>query len=464
MSVRAQSRYPAGHVLYRRLKRSYPRIVRGEGCWLYDENGKRYLDACGGALVNNLGHGNVELAKAVGEQAGRLAYVNGTAFTHDAVEELAAELTTLSPGRLDKTLFLCNGSDAVEASLKIARQFWAESGRPEKRKIVSLSPSYHGGSLLALSASARPHYKAVFRDWLVDVRTVPASYPYRCDCGGESDDCPICNGDALEEALLQEGPESVAAFIAEPVGGSSTGASVPRPGYWKTVRDICDRHEVLWIADEVLVGAGRTGTWSALEPYGAVPDFHIFGKGITGGYAPLSAMMTSRKITDVLARGSGAPLHNQTFSQFPVSCAAGLATLRYIEVHGLIERARLMGEVLHERLRELLAHPQVGDVRGRGLLAGIELVEDKTTRKPFDRRVQMVETFTETAQEAGLVVWPNSGHADGTNGDLVMIGPPFIITEEEISEAIRLLRIALDATMKTIKDRLNHWQSTKEGP
>jgi adenosylmethionine-8-amino-7-oxononanoate aminotransferase len=448
MPVSAECRYPASHVLYRRLQRSYPRIVRGEGCWLYDDKGKRYLDASSGSLVTSLGHGNRELARAVGDQAARVAYVNGTAFTHDSVEELAAELAGLSAEGLDKTLFLCNGSDAVEAALKIARQFWAESGRPEKRKIVALAPSYHGSTLLALSASARPHYKAVFRDWLVDVRTVPAPYPYRCRCRGEKEDCPACSGSVLEDALLQEGPETVAAFIAEPVGGSSTGASVPRPGYWKTVRDICDRHEVLYIADEVLVGAGRTGTWSALEPYGVAPDFQIFGKGITGGYAPLSAMVTSCRVLDVLARGSGAPLHNQTFSQFPVSCAAGLAAVRHMKAKGLIGRSARMGEVLHDRLRELSDHPHVGDVRGRGLLAGIEFVEDKTSRKPFDRRLRMAETFMEAAQAAGLVVWPNS------DGDLVLIGPPFIITEEEISELVRLFRIALDTTTKTIKDRI----------
>ena len=428
--------------------------MRGEGCWLYDDHGKRYLDACSGALVNSLGHGNLDLARAVGEQAARVAYVNGTAFTHDSVEELADELAGLSCEGLDKTLFLCSGSDAVEASLKIARQFWAESGMPEKRKIVALAPSYHGSTLLALSASARPKDKAVFRDWLVDIRTVPASYPYRCPCRGEEKDCPVCSGSVLEDALLQEGPETVAGFIAEPIGGASTGASVPRPGYWKTVRDICDRHQVLYIADEVLTGAGRTGTWSALEPYRVVPDFQIFGKGLTGGYAPLSAVATSRRVVDVLAEGSAAPLHNQTFSQFPVSCAAGLAAIRHMKAHGLIERAGHMGAVLHERLRGLLDHPHVGDVRGRGLLAGIEFVEDKTWRKPFDRRLRMVETFTEAAQEAGLVVWPSSGQADGTNGDLVLVGPPFIITEEEIAEAVRLFRVALDVTMRTIEDRI----------
>lgn len=445
--------YPSGHVLYRRLQKRYPRIVRGEGCWLEDAGGRRYLDACSGALVTNLGHGNAEVARAVGEQAARLAYVNGTAFTHDAVEELAAEVAALSAQGLDRTLFLCNGGDAVEAALKIARQFWAESGRPEKRRIVALSPSYHGNTLLALSASARPGYRDLLRDWLVEVERAPAPYAYRCSCRGEAEECPACSGAAVEEALLRAGPGSVAAFIAEPVGGISTGASVPRPGYWRKVREICDRHEVLFVADEVLAGAGRTGTWSALEPYGVAPDFQIFGKGIAGGYAPLSALVTSRRILDVLAAGSGAPLHNQTFSQFPVSCAAGLATLRELKAHGLIARSASMGAVLLRRLAELLDHPHVGDVRGRGLLAGIEFVEDKASRRPFDRSLRMAETLAEAAQDAGLVVWPHGGQADGQGGDLVLIGPPFIIAEDEISELVARLRKALDRTIAAIRDR-----------
>ncbi len=456
------NRYPAGNVLYRRLAKGFPRIVRGEGCWLYDDTGKRYLDASSGALVANLGHGNADLARAIGEQAARLGYVNGVAFTHDAVEELASELNVLTADGLDKFLFCCNGGDAVEAALKIARQFWAESGRPEKRKIVSLFPSYHGNTLLALSASGRPGYRKHFKDWLVPVCTVPAPYAYRCSCRGEREDCPACSGTALEDLLLQEGPETVAAFIAEPVGGASTGASVPRAGYWKKIREICDRYEILFIADEVLVGAGRTGTWSALEPYAVVPDFQIFGKGIAAGYAPLSAMVTSRRILDVLAQGSGAPLHNQTFSQFPISCAAGLATVRQIKAEGLIERSARMGEILQRQLGELLDHPNVGDVRGRGLLVGVEFVEDKATRAPFDPSARMAEVFTQAAQAAGLVVWPNSGFTEQEDGDLVLIGPPFIITETEISQLVELFRAALETAIETISNRMGRQGAIEE--
>ncbi len=431
------------HVFYRKLGRRYPRIVRGEGCRLYDDAGRQYLDGVGGAFVANLGHGVQAVADALTSQARTLAYVNGTAFTHQPAEAFAAEVAGLCPGDLDQVYPLGSGSEAVEAALKLARQSWAESGRPGKHRVVSLSPAYHGNTLLALSASARAHYATFFRDWLVDVVRAPAPYAYRCECRGRPPYCPACSGDAVEAAILEAGPDRVAAFIGEPVGGSSTGASVPQPGYWRRVREICDRYQVLWIADEVLTGAGRTGTWSALEPYGTVPDLLTLGKGIAGGYVPLSALVAPRRIVEVLARGSGALLHAQTFSHHPVLCAAGLATLRYLREQRLIERCRRMGEVLHRRLEPLRELPLVGDVRGRGLLAGIEFVADPATREPLPRAAAFAETFTEAALEAGLVVWPNVGHADGARGDLALLAPPFVVTDEEIDEMVTLFARAL---------------------
>jgi adenosylmethionine-8-amino-7-oxononanoate aminotransferase len=431
------------HVFYRKLTRRYPRIVRGEGCYLFDDSGRRYLDACGGAFTVNVGHGVAEIAAAMGEQARTLGYVNGTAFTQGPVEELAAEIARLSPGDLELVYPLGSGSEAVEAALKLARQYWVESGRREKNKIVALAPSYHGNTLLALSASARPHYSALFGDWLVEVVRVRAPDGYRCECRGRPPYCATCSGAAVEEAIAEAGPDSVAAFIAEPVGGSSTGATVPPPGYWERLRQLCDRHRILLIADEVLTGAGRTGTWSALEPSGVVPDIMTLGKGIAGGYAPLSAVVTGRAIADVLARGSGGLAHAQTFSHHPVLCSAGVATLRYLREHRLVERSAQMGRVLHQRLASLRQLPLVGDVRGRGLLAGIEFVADPETREPLPRSAVFAETFTQAALDAGLVVWPNIGHADGRNGDLVMLAPPFVVTEDQIDEIVELFDRAL---------------------
>jgi adenosylmethionine-8-amino-7-oxononanoate aminotransferase len=443
-------RYPAGHVFYRRLGRAYPRIVRGEGCWLIDADGKRYLDAVGGAFVATLGHSHPDIAAALERQAREFGYVSATAFTHEPVEALATELAATLPGDLDKLYFLSSGSEAVEAALKLARQYWVERGRSAKHRIIALAPSYHGNTLLALSASAREHYQAPYRDWLVDVHHIAAPYPYRCPCRGEDARCPVCSGAALEAAIDELGAERVAAFIAEPVGGSSTGASTPRPDYFSRIREICDRHQVLFIADEILVGAGRTGTWWAIEQYGAVPDLMTIGKGIAAGYAPLSAVAAPQRIVDVIARGSGDFLHAQTFSHHPVACAVGLAAVRALKAHGLVERCAALAPVLARRLATLTDLPHVGDVRGRGLLAGVEFVEDKATRAPFPRAARFAETFVEAAQVAGLVVWPNVGHADGEAGDLAMLAPPFIISEREIDELVTRFRQALEATLRTV--------------
>lgn len=444
----APHRYPESAVFYRVLDRELPMIVRGEGVWLYDSQGRAYLDACGGAYVANLGHGVSVVAEAVAEQIKRVAYVNGTAFTNEPVEALAAELRTLSPRGLDYAYFLSSGSEAVEAALKLARQHHVEAGRPSRHKIIARTPGYHGNTLLALSASAREHYKKMYGPWLVPVRMIAAPYPYRL-----APDDPAMTGDALEQAILEEGPDTVAAFIAEPVGGSSTGGSVPPPGYWRRVREICDRYGVLLIADEVLTGAGRTGRWAAVEHFDVVPDIMTMGKGLSGGYVPLSAVITSERVIAPIAKGSGAFKHAQTFSHTPAICAAGLAAVRHIKAHGLVERSARMGEVLHERLRSLLDLPAVGDVRGLGLLGGVELVADKASREPFGRELKVAETLVAEAQAGGLVLWSNVGHADGVRGDLVMVAPPFIITEAEIDELVARLRVAIERTLERTPGR-----------
>ncbi len=437
-------RYPESDVFYRDLTRTFPRIERGEGVYLFDTDGKRYLDACGGAYVANLGHGVREIAQAIGEQAARVSYVNGTAFTAGPVEEMATALASRMPaGDAWKAYFLCSGSEAVEAALKLARQYWVLRGKGSKDTIVARTPGYHGNTLLALSASARGHYKKLYQAWLADVVMIPAPYAYRCGCGGEGP-CEVCDGNALEKAILERGPERVAAFIAEPIGGSSTGASVPRPGYHARVRAICDEHDVLYIADEVLTGAGRTGKWLAMEHSGVVPDIVTMGKGISGGYAPLSAVLAPRRITDVIAAGGGALKHAQTFSHFALGCAAGVAAVRYIEEHALVERAEAMGKVLHAELSSLRELPAVGDVRGLGMLAGIELVADRETKRPFPRAQRVAERLVETAQSLGLVLWSNIGHADGESGDLVTVAPAFVITEAQIREMVTTLREAIE--------------------
>lgn len=442
-------RYPETAVFYRKLTRTYPRAVRGEGCYLYDDTGKRYLDGSGGAYVANLGHGVREIADRVADQVRHVAYVSGAAFTNPAAEDLAAALVPLMPGDLDKFYFLNSGSDANEAALKLARQYWVEVGKPAKHRIIALTPAYHGNTLLALSVSAREHYRSLFREWLIPVIQMPASYPYRCGCGG-APACPRCTGRLLEETVAREGADSIAALIGETVGGSSTGASVPRDEYWRTIREICTRHDILWIADEVLCGAGRTGTWTAVEQYGAVPDILVMGKGISGGYAPLSAVAAPERLLDPIARGSGALVHAQTFSHTPIACAAGLAAVQHILAHDLITRCREVGAVFQAKLGALRGLPGVGDVRGRGLLAGVELVADPATRAPFPRSLKFAERLTDAALDLGLVVWPNVGHADGQNGDLVCLAPPFIISEAELDELVDRLAAAVERTVAAV--------------
>jgi len=441
----------ASHVFYRKLHRALPRIVRGEGVWLYDDRGKRYLDGSGGAMVVNAGHGVPEIADAVGAQAKALAYVNGTIFTNGPVEALADLLAAKTPPGIDRAYFLSSGSEAVEAALKLARQYHVERGESSRRAIIARTPGYHGNTMLALSASAREHYKKFYGPWLLDVVMIGAPYPYRSGPLGAIS--PEMTGDALESAIQKAGPESVAAFIAEPIGGSSTGASVPPPEYYGRIREICDRHGVLFIADEVLTGAGRTGKFFALEHFrmpdgsAVVPDIITMGKGLNGGYAPLSAMLTKSTIVETIAQGSGNFQHAQTYSHNPLGAAAALATMRYLDKHRLVERARTMGAVLQTKLRDaVLQGPGadiVGDVRGIGMLAAVEFVADLQTKRAFPRANKVAEMLVDKALERGLVVWPNVGHADGVDGDLAMIAPPFTISEDEIDTLASSLSSAI---------------------
>ncbi|HVT59382.1 MAG TPA: aspartate aminotransferase family protein [Thermoanaerobaculia bacterium] len=431
-------RYPDSPLWYRRLDRAFPQAVRGEGVWVVAEDGRRYLDAVGGALAVNVGHGVDEIAGAVAAQLRELAYVNGTQFTNRAAEELARELAEVLPEPLRYSYFLASGSEAVEAAVKLARQYWVERGRGEKWKVISRRPSYHGNTLAALSLSGREHYRRVYEPLLTDFPRIAAPDPYR------HPGCAACTGAALGEELARQGAETVAAFIAEPIGGSSAGAVVPSAEYYRQVAALCRQNDVLFIADEVLTGCGRTGRWFAFQHFDLVPDILVLGKGLSGGYAPLSAVVAQRHVVDAVARGSGAFNHAQTYSHTPVIAAAGAATLRYLKAHRLVERCAAMSPRLFAALERLRDHPAVGDVRGIGLLAAVELVRDPATREPFPRAWHCAERLVEHAFELGLILWPNVGHVDGVNGDLVMVAPPFTIAGDEIEEIARRLGQALE--------------------
>jgi len=431
-------RYPDSYVFYRKLNRTFPKAVSAKGIYIIDESGKKYLDASGGAVVVNLGHSVKEVAEAVAAQIEQLGYINGTQFTTEPVEQLSAELAEILPGSLKYSYFLASGSEANEAAVKLARQYWFERGYKNKWKIISRNPSYHGNTLTALSLSGREHYRAVFGPLLTAFPRIPAPDSYR------HPGCKACTGEVLEEQILREGPDNVAAFIVEPIVGSSAGAMVPTPEYYIRVREICRKYDVLIIADEVMAGMGRTGKWFSFQHYDFIPDILTLGKGINAGMVPLSAVVAKKELVDVFANGSGYFNHAQTYSHAPVICAAGVATLRYLKQNKLVERCAQMEAPFFSKLNELKKYPVVGDIRGKGLMAAIEFVKDRETKEPFPRSDKFVEHFTDLAFQNGLVVWANVGHVDGTNGDLVMLAPPFTVTEEELDELISLFKKTLE--------------------
>ena len=425
-------------MFYRHLKRRLPRIASGRGACLFDEQGKRYLDAAGGAMVVNSGHGNVEFAAAVADQIREIAYVNGMQFTNAAAESLAEELAEILPGALKYSYFLAGGAEAIEAAVKLARQFCYVRGATAKWKIISRHPSYHGSTLTALSLSGREHYRRMYEPLLTDFPYIRAPDSYR------HPGCPACTGEVLEEEILKQGPETVAVFLAEPIIGASAGAMVPDPEYYQRVGEICQKYDVLFIADEIAAGMGRTGKWFSFQHYDMVPDIVVLGKGLSGGLVPLSAIIANSKIRDCIANSNGAFKHAQTFSHTPVICTAGLVNLRYIKRNQLVERSAGMEKFFFEQLSRLMGYDTVGDIRGKGLFAGIEFVKDRATKEPFPRESRFAERLVERSFENGLILWPNVGHVDGQSGDLVMVAPPFTVSEEEISEMVSLLEISLE--------------------
>ena len=443
--------HPHGHVLYRKLRQQYPCMVRGEGIYLFDENGKRYIDASGGAIVANLGHGNKIIAEAMARQAAEsVGYVSGMQFTHRAVEDLAAALCAVAPAGMNKAFFLSGGSEATEAAMKLARQYWVAKGMATKYKVISRMPSYHGNTLGAMGVSGRQAYRTLFQPLYIDHPKIAPPLCYRCPWGKTFPQCDYECAHELELAIQREGADTIAAFMAEPVLGSTGAAMVPPREYYPRVMEICRKHDVLFIADEIMCGMGRTGDWFAIASYGVTPDIMLVGKGLTGGYVPLSGFVARGELINAIYASGGDFMHAQTFAHHPVACAAGLATIRYLQEHKLIERCRESGFYLHEKLRALQSHPLVGEVRGKGLFAGLELTADKNTRAPFARSLKVTEKISAEALSRGLIVWPNTGHVDGTNGDAILLAPPFIVTREQIDEIVKLLTESFDATARAL--------------
>ena len=422
-----------------------PVAVRAEGVWIEDASGGRYLDAAGGAIVVGVGHGDPVVTAAIAEQARRLAYVHGSAFTTEVLEAYASELAEVVPVPDPKVFPVSGGSEAVETALKLARTYHLARGEPERQVIVSRHLSYHGNTRGALDVSGRPRLRAPYEPWLGHAVHVPAVAEYRCPAPGHPAGCGAWHAAELERTIGAIGPGRVAAFIAEPIGGATTGAAVPPEGYWPAVAEVCRRHGVLLIADEVMTGFGRTGAWFAVDHWGVRPDIMVSAKGASSGYWPLGLCIASGEVHQAV-QAAGGFVHGLTFSHHPVGAAVGRAVLQRIRELGLVEAAAARGPHLLAALGAALeGEPMVGDIRGRGLLVAVELVADRATREPFPPAERVVERVVAAARRRGLLVYSSKGCADGVAGDVVLLGPPLIITPAEIDLVADRLGSAVDA-------------------
>ncbi|WP_026380817.1 aspartate aminotransferase family protein [Afifella pfennigii] len=440
-------------VLHRGLARTPPVAVEAKGLWVREASGKAYLDAVsGGAAVSAIGHGDPRLAAAIAAQLEKLAYAHTSFFTSEPAEELAEHLIAKAPAGLSKVLYASGGSEAVEAALKLARQYWLERGRPEKARVIARRQSYHGATLGALSVGGNLPRREAYAPMLFDVTLIEPCYAYRLRRPGESDrEYGLRAASELELAILAAGPENVAAFIAEPVVGATLGCAPAVEGYLKRIRQICDRYEVLLILDEVMCGMGRTGYAYACEEDGVAPDLIALAKGLGGGYQPIGAVLVHERIAEAIAAGSGALRHGFTYMGHPVACAAALQVQKIIAEEGLVARARELGARLRRGLEAAFGqHPHVGDIRGRGLFLGLELVADRDSKAPFDPELALHARLKAKAMENGLMVYPSGGTIDGRSGDHVLLAPAYTARETEIEEIVARLEASLDATLKEI--------------
>ncbi len=441
------------NVFHRQLRHDMPIAVRGSGVHLFDATGKAYIDASGGAAVSCLGHGHPDVLAAMHAQIDALAYAHTSFFTTAVAEELAAMMIGSAPIGMSNVYFVSGGSEAMEAALKMARQYFVEIGQPQRSHFVARKQSYHGNTLGALAVGGNEWRRAQFRPLLIDVAHVSPCYEYR-DCA--ADESPEAYGQRLlaelETTIDHLGPDKVIAFVAETVGGATAGVLTAVPGYFKGVRELCDRHGILLILDEVMCGMGRTGSLHACEQEGVVPDLIAVAKGLGGGYQPIGAVMAQSKLVEAFRKGSGLFQHGHTYLGHAVACAAALAVQQVIVRDKLLPQVRARGAFLQKALHQAFdAHAHVGDIRGRGLFWGIELVADRASKQWFDPGHKLHARIKSEAMKLGLMVYPMGGTVDGKHGDHVMLAPPFISSEDELSQIVERLHSAInsavDATM-----------------
>jgi adenosylmethionine-8-amino-7-oxononanoate aminotransferase len=435
------------HILHRQIGQPYRVATGGKGVYLRDNAGKEYIDASSGAAVSCLGHSHPEVLAAMHAQLDKLAYAHTSFFTTEAAEELADELVAHAPRSISHVYFTTGGSEAIEAALKLARQYFVERGEPQRRAIIARRQSYHGITLGALSVGSRPQQRAPFEPMLIQTHHVSPVYEYR---ERRADETPQAYGERLarelEDRIAAIGGETVIAFVAETVVGATLGAVPAVPGYFQRVREICDRHGILLVLDEVMCGMGRTGTLYACEQEGISPDIIAIAKGLGGGYAPIGAVLMHDRIFGAIAGGSDTFRHSQTFTGHPLACAAALAVQRVIQRDNLLANVRTQGIYLARRMNERFGnHPFVGDVRGRGLFQAIELVSDRSTKEPFDPALQLNARVKSEAMARGLMVYPTGGTVDGARGDHVLLAPPFIVDASVIDTIVERLGEAIEA-------------------
>lgn len=421
------------------LDESYKIVSHGQGVYLFDTEGKKYMDASSGAITCSIGHGVPEVIDAMGKQANAVSFVYRSQFSSHAAEGLAKKLSEITPGDLNWTFLVNSGSEAIETAMKTAIQYFQEQNRPQKTKIISRWMSYHGITLGALSLSGHPERRFRFQQLLESNPEVSPPYCYRCPFGLEPASCNArCTGE-LETAIRRTGAEHIAAFVAEPLVGAAGAALTPPEGYYEKIRDICDRYDILLIADEVMTGIGRTGKTLAMEHWGVLPDIVALGKGMSAGYAPIAATLVSDKVMSPIQQGSKLIMSGHTYSANPQSAAASLAVLHYIENNSLNDASAEKGKSLMKQLQQLQKKTSIiGDVRGMGLMIGIEFVADKATKKPFSKACHLTSRIIKKAQTNGLLVYPAAAGIEGGDGDAILIAPPMTISEEELTELVRL--------------------------
>lgn len=439
---------PKNHVFYRNQNWNYPRIERGEGIYLFDEAGNKYIDGCSGSAVANIGHGNKEVAEFTKEHMERIAFTHLSRWTVGSIEKCAEKVAQWAPGDLNHVYFVSGGSESTETAIKMARQYFVErdGSKTTKWKVISKWNSFHGNTMGSLSMTGITGRRKIYDPMLINFPKIPQFYHYRNQWGCETlEESSIKAAEALEAEIIRQGPDNIAAFITEPVVGSAAPGVHPDKIYFKMVREICDKYDVLLIVDEVMSGFGRTGRRFAIEHFDIVPDIVTCAKGMSCGYTPMGAAIASDKIFNtIMVKGSGHFVHGHTYAGNPLSCGIAHRVIEIIEREGYVENAEKQGKYLMDKLQSLYGYPIVGEIRGKGLMIGIEFVKDKETKEPFDTNSALKNKVMANCLYKGLVVYPGGGSVDGVRGDHILIAPPINITTEEVD----LLFDALESGIK----------------